>query len=178
MSSPQQRAIATAVPIAARHGLQAAIDAAADELDYGAWTGRTIEELAPEPDWQRWNEARSTSAIPGGESMVAAQVRMVELALRLARRHPDGEVAIIGHQDPLKALVMHWLGMALDGFMRFELDPASLSIVRLVSPASPRLLLLNGSVPPRGQGSASIEPAGRSDARARPAWSGCGTACG
>jgi broad specificity phosphatase PhoE len=37
-------------------------------------------------------------------------------------------VAIVSHCDPLRAVVAAWLGMPLDHLLRFDLDPASVSV--------------------------------------------------
>ncbi len=36
---------------------------------------------------------------------------------------------MVSHGDPLRAAVMHYLGMPLDLIFRFEIEPASLSIL-------------------------------------------------
>src|SRR3546814_8252305 len=49
-----------------------------DEIDYGEWTGRTLDELAEVEQWRLYNTFRAGSRIPGGELMVEAQTRSEE----------------------------------------------------------------------------------------------------
>lgn len=131
VSSPLQRAQETAAPIAARLGLPVTTDAGFDEIDFGEWTGRAFAALDGDPAWDAWNRFRSVAACPGGESMLAAASRAVGAARALRAAHPDGEVVVVSHQDVLKALLAHLLGIPLDLFGRMALDPAHRSVVVL-----------------------------------------------
>ena len=62
--------------------------------------------------------------------MLAAQARAVAAVRRLAA-DPGGELVLVGHQDVLKALLAHLLGLPLDLLHRFALDPAHRSTVML-----------------------------------------------
>ena len=53
ISSPLVRARETAAVIAARHSLTVEIDERLVELDYGAWDGASLGDVAPE-DWAEW----------------------------------------------------------------------------------------------------------------------------
>ena len=75
-TSPLQRAIETAVPIAARHGLMPVIDPALTEVDFGTWTGQPFDALHG-PEWEAWNTNRAMAVPPGGETILAAQARAV-----------------------------------------------------------------------------------------------------
>src|SRR4051812_12054483 len=59
-SSPRERAMETAAPIAEALGLPLAADEAFDELDVGSWAGMPFSDLAADNAWQRWNESRDT----------------------------------------------------------------------------------------------------------------------
>jgi probable phosphoglycerate mutase len=131
LSGPLERAVETARAIAARAGRTVEVEAALDEIDYGAWTGRTIEDLAGLEAWRLWNSARSLHRVPGGESMIEVQSRMAILAAELRQRHPHGRLVLVSHQDPLKALLLAWLGMPLDFLERLELAPGSVTSVEL-----------------------------------------------
>src|SRR3954469_22404129 len=68
-SSPRERAWYTARDIAEPHDLKVIIAEGLDEVDFGAWSGRSFAELDGDPDWQIWNEARGSARAPGGETM-------------------------------------------------------------------------------------------------------------
>ena len=131
LSSPLQRAHDTAAPIAARHGLPVLTEAGLDELDFGAWTGKTFDTLAADPAWDAWNRCRSLAPAPGGETMVAAQARALAAVTRVRQAVPDGEAVLVGHSDVLKAVLAYLLGTPLDLLQRIELAPASRSVVVL-----------------------------------------------
>ena len=147
-SSPLERARATAAAIADRLRLEVQAADELNEIDYGAWTNRTLADLREIPEWRRFNLFRSGSRIPGGESMVEVQDRMLQLIERLRCVHPEQTVALVGHGDVIKAALAYYLGVPLDLFGRIELSPASLSVIR-VEPHGPQVLLINGLVEER-----------------------------
>ncbi len=131
LSSPVQRAQETAAPIAARHGLPVLTDAGLDELDFGAWMGRSFDDLAGDSAWDAWNRFRGIAPTPGGETMAAAHARALGAIARARAAVPDGEAVLVGHSDVLKAVLAGVLGMPLDLLHRIELAPASRSVVVL-----------------------------------------------
>lgn len=131
VSSPLQRARETAAPVAGRHGLDVAIDGDLDEIDFGEWTGWPFSELHADPTWQRFNVFRGSTPIPGGETMLAAQVRALAAILRLRSAYPEAEVVVVSHGDVVKALLAHFLGVPLELMRRIEISPASRSILEL-----------------------------------------------
>ena len=64
-SSPLERALQTAQPIAERRGLSVQQLEGLNEIDFGEWTGKTLAELKPVSEWQSFNSYRSGSRIPG-----------------------------------------------------------------------------------------------------------------
>lgn len=130
-SSPVDRARETAGPLAERLGLPVEVHETLSEIDFGDWTGRRLDELRLLAQFQEWNQFRSGTRVPNGESMVEVQARMVAEMTRLRERHPDGLVACFGHGDPIKAAIAHWLGVPLDLLLRIEISLASVSVVVL-----------------------------------------------
>ncbi len=146
--SPIDRVRQTAQPVADRLGLPVRVNDTLAEIDYGEWTGRTLDELRPLPHWQRWNSFRSGTRVPGGESMLDIQSRVVAEMLRLRDHHPGECVAVFSHGDVIKAAVAYFLGVPLDLFMRIEIGLASISVVA-VAEYGPWVLCVNntGDVP-------------------------------
>lgn len=128
-SSPLPRALETAAPLAERRKLPVQVLESLTEIDYGSWSGRSIESLAPEAGWQRYNRLRSVAQIPGGELMLQVQSRAVASLEMLRERYPNGRCAVVSHGDVIRALVAHCAGISLDLFHRIEIAPASVSVV-------------------------------------------------
>jgi probable phosphoglycerate mutase len=147
-SSPLERARATGAPIAARLRLEVQIADALNEIDFGAWTNRTLADLHDREHWRWFNRFRSSTRIPDGEAMVEVQARMLDLIERLRLAHPGQTVALISHGDVIKATLAHYLGAPLDLFSRIELSPASISVVR-IERYGPEVLLINGGAEER-----------------------------
>ena len=129
-SSPQQRALETAAPVAARMGLPVKVAGEFDEIDFGEWTGREMADLAAQGAlWQHWVERRSTATPPAGEPFSGVAARTLAGAARLAREHAGQSVLVFSHCDVIKALLASCLGLSLDYLENFEVAPASLSLI-------------------------------------------------
>jgi len=127
-TSPVQRARETAETIAAdRMGLNLQAVADLDELDFGDWSGRAFVELEGDPQWANWNGSRATAMAPGGESMADAQQRAWAHIERTALANPGKTIAMVTHCDIIRAVVAQVLGLSLDHYGRFDIDPASLT---------------------------------------------------
>ena len=59
-------------------------------------------------------------------------------------------VAVVSHQDAIKAAIAHYAGIPLDLFHRIEISPASVSVIRLAE-WGPQIVTINhtGEVAPR-----------------------------
>src|SRR3954447_21629237 len=113
-TSPLERAIETAEPIAQRHGLSPVPLPDFGEMHLGKWEGLSMAELDQRQEFKRFNQYRSGTRAPGGELMLETQVRMVCRLDQLAAEHPDDTVAVVSHGDPLRAVIAHYLGLSLD----------------------------------------------------------------
>jgi probable phosphomutase (TIGR03848 family) len=146
-SSPLERALETAGPIAEIKGLPVQTAEGWNEIDFGEWTGRALVDLDSLPEWRRFNTFRSSATIPGGENMTQVLHRVLRELERLRALHPapTTHVAVVSHGDVLRTLVAHALGVPLDLFQRLEISPASVSTLEITD-QGPRLLLLNSTV--------------------------------
>jgi len=130
-SSPLERALETAGPVAANFGLQVQESAALLEFDFGDWSGMTLTALEECYEWRMFNQFRSSTRAPKGELMTEVQVRMITEMGRLRGGHENQTVLLFSHADSIKAALIHYLGMPLDHKSRLEISPASISEVRL-----------------------------------------------
>jgi ribonuclease H / adenosylcobalamin/alpha-ribazole phosphatase len=126
-SSPVQRARETAAALARGRNVGVEEVAALDEVDFGAWTGKSFALLADEPSWTDWNSRRALARPPGGESMAEAVARAVAHVEAAARAHDEAAVALVTHCDIIRGVIAHYLGLGLDRLLSFDVDPASVS---------------------------------------------------
>jgi probable phosphoglycerate mutase len=141
-AGPLQRVQETAAPLARSLGMAVEIDPAFDEIDFGRWTGLAFDVLRDDPLWDRWNRQRGVACCPEGESFTDVHARVARGLERLARRHPEQAVAVVTHSDVIKAAVDLTLGLPLDSHDRFEIEPASLTVI-LYGDWGTKLLKLN-----------------------------------
>jgi probable phosphoglycerate mutase len=101
-------------------------------MDFGEWTGRSLDSLRSLALWQRFNRDRAMTRVTGGETMAEVAARMARFMDAVSQRHADGEtaVALVGHGDPIRAAIAQAIGLPLDFMLRFDIAPASLSILR------------------------------------------------
>ena len=126
-SSPVQRARETADAIAVGRDVPCEEIAALDEVDFGTWTGRPFAELEGRADWTTWNTARSTARAADGETMAAAQTRIVGHIECTAQAHANGTIVLVSHCDMIRAAIAHYLALPLGAMLNFDVDPASIS---------------------------------------------------
>lgn len=142
-TSPLDRAVETARPLAKLLGLRVQKRAELLETDLGKWEGQSIQRLARSKEWKLLQETPSQFRFPGGEWMLAQQARLVaEVESLCALHQPKDMFAVVGHADPLKLIIAHYLGLPLDLFQRLLIDTASMSALQLMR-GKARLLKLN-----------------------------------
>ncbi len=131
VSSPLERCRQTATAVAHMHAVEVEVDPAFIELEFGDWTGLSFDALEQDPRFEPWNSRRSLNRPPNGESLGEAQMRAVRGLEALLKRFPDQAVAVVSHSDIIKALTAHVLGLNLDLYHRFDVDPASITTLVL-----------------------------------------------
>ena len=140
VSSPLERCLETAAPLAAAVGLEITVDDDLQECAYGAWTGRALKELAQEPLWRTVQDDPETARFPDDDRYAAESLQeMSDRVVAAVRRHDaevsasSGESALwvaVTHGDLLKATLAEATGSGLAKFQRYTADPASVSVVR------------------------------------------------
>jgi broad specificity phosphatase PhoE len=116
-----------------------------DEIDFGAWSGRSFDELNADPAWRQWNENRGEASTPAGETMAQVQERVVSFAARIAEAAAGRAVVLVSHADVIKAAVCHFLGVPLANLDKFEISPASVTTI-VVGDWGSKLHALNQTV--------------------------------
>ncbi len=127
VTSPRVRTRETAAAVAAALDLPVAVDTALDEVDFGAFTGRSFAALDAEADWQRWNAQRGTARCPGGETMGEAVARAVGFVAGCG----EGVTLGVSHCDVIRGVVAHYLGLPLARIFSLGCDPGSVTTLEL-----------------------------------------------
>jgi probable phosphoglycerate mutase len=130
-SSPMERCCETAEPLAGKCNLNVEISAALNEVDFGDWAGRTFVELDQLERWKQWNTFRSAARTPNGETMFEVQNRVVGFVEKLSRECAGQRIALVSHGDPIRAVILYFLGTPLEFIRRIEISPASVSILAI-----------------------------------------------
>lgn len=132
-SSPLERALETAEPIALARRLEIIQDPDLRDADVGRWQGKSLKVLRLTNAWKVVQHAPSRFQFPEGESFISLQTRIVNTLEGIVRRHnkPKDIVAVVFHADPIKLAVAHFLGLPLDHFQRLSCDTGSLTALYL-----------------------------------------------
>ncbi len=131
-SSPLERAVETAQPIATPHQLQVEILPFLMEIDFGDWEGKDLEKLKQGRVWKHIQGKPSEFRFPGGESFFEAQRRVGYGIIDLSKKYSKKEIVVcVAHSDVIRLAVAHFLGLSLDNFQRFRILPASVTVLHL-----------------------------------------------
>jgi probable phosphomutase (TIGR03848 family) len=127
-SSPLERAVETAEPIARSHGLE--VTESIGESHYGELDGKPIEEIFKSELWEQWLRHPSRTRFPGAETTYEVQVRVVAALEQILQDYPEGNIAVVSHADPIRVTVAHYIGLPLDLVGRIWVSPASVTTLR------------------------------------------------
>lgn len=142
-SSPLERAIETAQPIAQALNQEVIIRPDLIEMDFGEWQEKKLKGLSRLKIWKTVQGAPSRMRFPQGETFAEAQHRICGELDALAREHdPKDIVVCVSHSDPIKLAVAFFLGLPLDLFQRLSVAPGSITAM-VIGETGSRLLTLN-----------------------------------
>lgn len=130
-SSPLERAVETAMPLAHACGLDVDVRPALTDIDFGEWTGRRLADLAADPQWRAFNADRERASAPGGEALLDVQRRIMGELGELATRHQGELVVLVTHAELIRCALAALLGQSLDEAMAIEISPAHVSTIHL-----------------------------------------------
>lgn len=147
-SSPLERTMDTAHYLSHRLSLPIQTADAITEIDFGEWTGKTLEDLADDPRWRRFNSFRSGTRIPGGETMLEVQQRVVKWMDAIRGQHAGKSVIAVSHGDPIRCAVMFYAGMHIDMCDRIDVGLTSISVVSVDDNRARILTINNAGAPP------------------------------
>lgn len=146
-SSPLERALETAEPIAKGRRINIQLRPELMDTDIGKWQGRTLKQLNRTKKWKIVQQAPSRFRFPDGESFLETQTRIASCLDEIAASNkPKDIVALVFHADPIKLAVAYYLGMPLDHFQKLACDTGSVTVLYL-SETGAHLIKLNQRPP-------------------------------
>ncbi len=145
-SSPLERCLETAQPLADALKLEIIPREGLIEIDFGEWQGCTLKQLCRRKLWKSVQDNPSRMHFPGGETFISAQLRVVTELEAISKIHkPKDLVACFTHADIIRLALAYYIGTPLDLFQRVAVSPASISTLHL-SESETRVLNVNNSV--------------------------------
>jgi probable phosphoglycerate mutase len=147
-SSPLERAMETAEPIAASHNLQIIQEPTLVDANVGRWQGKSLKSLRLTNAWKVVQHSPSRFQFPEGESFIDLQTRIVKSLEGIVRKYnkPKDIIAVVFHADPIKLAVAYFLGLPLDHFQRLSCDTGSVTAM-YVGEMGANLIKLNQRPP-------------------------------
>jgi len=130
VSSPLERAMETAAPLAGFLELPVQVHAGLNEIDYGQLQGWKYSDLQSLEIWKEMLERPESVQFPGGESLQQAQERIVCTLFEIRNLLEDnGIAACFTHGDVVRLAVLHSLGLPIRSIHQFQILPASVTAI-------------------------------------------------
>lgn len=145
-SSPLQRCAETARILAAGRACPLETVDALREIDFGAFEGRTYEEIAAlDPAaYRQWMEHPTQAHFPGGESFHHMRSRVLSTARGLLARHCGTSLALVTHGGAIRVILADALGMPPGNLFRIAQRHGALNRIRYLE-GVPVVELVNAS---------------------------------
>jgi len=148
VSSTLSRCAAFAQELALRHALPLAFDVRFREIGFGAWEGRTADELQREdPDAiARFFDDPITYRPAGAEALPEFRDRVIGAWDDLLAQHAGKHILVVGHAGVIRMVIRHVLDMPLANLFRIHVGNASITRIRIDARGAPRLVFHGGSL--------------------------------
>lgn len=95
------------------------------EQDFGDWTGRTWDDVAPAAP-HFWDDPIET-APPNGESFAVSCRRVLRRIEAMSNTRKSGSIVCVAHAGTIRAALALALDLDFAASIRFEIDPLSLT---------------------------------------------------
>lgn len=131
-SSPLARAFQTAERIARICSLEVEPLEGLIDMSFGAWEGRTLEEIKREHGelYRLWRESPHLVWFPGGESLDQVRNRSMTALEELIRTHAEKTLVLVSHRVVNKVLICAVLGLDNSHFWQIGQDTTAINLVR------------------------------------------------
>ena len=129
-SSPLTRCLQTITPFMERNPkIDFQVDNRVIEMNYGKWSGQNLATLSKSSKWKQVQNNPAGFTFPQGESFKSMRKR-VDLALD-DLKSMKGPILVVTHGDIIKMAITSSLGLPINRFQSFVVEPASLTIINL-----------------------------------------------
>ncbi len=144
-SSPLQRAVATATPIASARGLEIQKRDGLKEINYGNWEGKNqsfvLQNYAS--DYKNWLREPGWNSPTGGENAFEISERAMSVFFEIKAKYDTGNILVVSHKATIRILICTLMGIELGRYRdRINTLTASLSLIKM-NEHGPLLDLLN-----------------------------------
>ena len=128
--SELERAKETAHFVSEACGLRPKVDKRLNEIYFGAWEGRTYDDIRTQypEDYKNWIELKSDFSAPGGENVREVARRIVSFRDDLTGA-ADESVIAVSHGGPIRLLLLEFLDEPLCKFRSLPIDPGSITLI-------------------------------------------------
>ena len=132
-SSPLQRTIMTAEPIAARLGLSIQPSDDLIDIDYGAWQGLSTEEALEQNAnlYNQWIETPQDASFPGGEGLRDVRDRVESIIDKVLTEHADQTIILVSHVVVCRVFICTVLGLDNSHFWQIGQDVNAINTIGL-----------------------------------------------
>lgn len=129
-SSPLTRCVQTIAPFMEKNSrIDFQIDNRVIEMNYGKWSGRKLAVLSKDSKWKNVQNNPAGFTFPQGESFKSMRKR-IDLALADLKTS-KGPILVVTHGDIIKMAITSSLGLPINLFQSFVVEPASLTVINL-----------------------------------------------
>jgi probable phosphomutase (TIGR03848 family) len=145
-SSPLDRTMETAEPIAKALSLEVIPEEGLNEVDSGDWQGQKLGQLRRSKEWKVVQGAPSRFRFPEGEYFSEAQLRIANTLQKISSQHsPKNLIICVSHSDPIRLAIAYFIGLPLDFFQRLQVSPASITTL-MIGERGSSLLSMNNEI--------------------------------
>ena len=132
-SSPLKRCVEFAQELSGRLLLPVKTDVRLKEIGFGAWEGRTPDEIRRDDPLRLENFWRNPVANrpEGAETLASFQARVSTAWAEICGAHPGQRVLIVGHAGITRMVLSLVLGSPAEHMFRIQVDNAGLTRIRI-----------------------------------------------
>jgi len=130
-TSPLSRCVRTGEILAQPYGLAPSTLADIVDIDYGAWQGKSYDEVqaAESAAFSRWCRAPHLAEIPGGETLHDLAARVARVMRTIAAAHRGQTVLLVGHDTVNRISLLLALEASLGRFWSIGQQPCAVNVL-------------------------------------------------